>query len=61
LPESSAEQFDVGFNSRYVLNVTAACTEEIITIHAGHSSNAALFTNMSDQQSAQFVIMPMRV
>lgn len=57
---SSKGEIEIGFNSRYLADICAACGDGPITISMKDSTSPALITPTGDD-AATFVLMPMRV
>jgi len=55
-----AESFDVGFNSRYLLDILAQVEGDTIEVHMADAAAPTLIRE-NDQSQALYVLMPMRV
>lgn len=55
-----AETFDVGFNSRYLLDILAQVEGDTIEVHMADAAAPTLIRE-NDQSQALYVLMPMRV
>ena len=56
----AAESFDVGFNSRYLLDILAQLEGDSIEVHMADAAAPTLIRE-NDQSQALYVLMPMRV
>ena len=54
------DAIDIGFNSRYLLDIAAQIKGKEIELSLSDSSSPALITD-PDQEGVIFVLMPMRV
>ena len=54
------EAFDIGFNSRYVLDMTQQIDGDTMKFEISDSASPAVVSD-SDDQKALYVLMPMRV
>jgi len=57
---SNSGEIEIGFNSRYLADICAACGDGPITIRMKDNASPALITPSGDD-AATFVLMPMRV
>ena len=58
--EYDSELIEIGFNSKYLLDITSHVEGSIINFSLSDSVSPAIITDDSDSQSL-FVLMPMRV
>ena len=56
----SAEDLDIGFNAKYLLDIADQITGETATLHFADSASPTLFTD-TDDDGAVYVLMPLRV
>ena len=59
--EYTGDQFEVGFNVSYLVEVLETLTTEKININFNNSDTGCLITNNNNEGSPQYIIMPMRV
>ncbi len=58
--EYAAEGFDVGFNSRYLLDILGQVEGDLVEVHMADASAPTLIRE-NDASAALYVLMPMRV
>lgn len=58
--EYGSEPFDVGFNSRYLLDILSQVDSDIVDVHMADAAAPTLIRE-NDQSAALYVLMPMRV
>jgi len=56
----SSDSFDIGFNARYLLDILGQIEGDVVEVHLADAGSPTLIRE-TDQASALYVLMPMRV